>query len=191
MQLFDYNKYLKNNPLLKEEVQATPNWMVSAAKDLAYKLPEIMPSDSPDGTYSEEQILLAIKKFSPLLKRHISTRFSTPESNHEIVSLVQKYIGNEEERSSDESPSGFKLGDVFVNNGDNFSGEYYILAKSKNPNKPNVVGLWRINPKTMQDSPNWPGRKMWDQTQVVDPNNISSREWLDITGGANEFEKVN
>jgi len=54
--------------------------------------------------------------------------------------------------------------------------DFFVLAKSKNPNKPNTVGLWRVNPLTMTDKPNWRYRKIWSQTEVKDPNNLTASD---------------
>ncbi len=78
---------------------------------------------------------------------------------------------------------GVKLGDVFhdpTGIGEEHE-NYYILTRSINPRKPNTVGLWRVNPKTMVDSYSWPFRKLWSQTEVQDPENITQEEWIRIT----------
>ena len=103
------------------------------------------------------------------------------------VQKLQKIAGIlKEDIYQEESPSAdVKLGDVFLyynKDGWNENPSYYILALSKNPRKPNTVGLWTINPKTMVDSNSWSLRKMWNQYQVADPKNLTQDEWKSITG---------
>jgi hypothetical protein len=59
--------------------------------------------------------------------------------------------------------------------------DFYVLAKSKNPNKPKTVGLWLINPQTMIDRTSWKFRKMWHQTEVKNPNNLTKADLKQIT----------
>jgi len=193
MKQFDYNKYLKNNPLLKEEETQYSSFILSPIKDLAYKLPSLMQPDNPDGTYSSEQIMAAINKYSPYLKKRIKWHDYSDKDN--MIDTIKKYIGNEEEQQADKESSTYKLGDIFrYTDARDEESKYYILAKSKNPNKPNVVGLWTVNPRTMADSLNWKGRKMWNQAQVEDPNNLTKRDWINILDwplAFSKFEKVN
>lgn len=79
-----------------------------------------------------------------------------------------------------------KLGDVYMFVSPNTPGlerterDFYVLARSKNPNKPNTVGLWTVNPLTMTDKLNWRYRKLWNQTEVKDPNNLTAAEFKKI-----------